>query len=197
MNKAKKKKSSSSLVGLIGALFVVAIGLAIYLVWQSNSQGAGGSGIEFEKLPLRGDKNLLVNIETFPNDGQDHVSTGTLKYNTNPPTSGPHRPSAAPAGFYNEKPEAGLLVHSLEHGGIVIYFNPSRATEEEKNSLRAFTKANTGMWASVLAIPTSEYEVPFILTAWTKIMKLEKYDAKVVQAFIAEYVGRGPEKPVR
>ncbi len=197
MAKTQKKKNTSSFIGLIGALFVVAIGLAIYWVWQSNSQGAGGSGIEFEKLPLRGDKSLLQNIEIFPNDGQDHVPTGSLKYNTNPPTSGPHRPSAAPAGFYNEKPEAGLLVHSLEHGAIVVYFDPSRATEEEKKSLRSFTKANTGMWASVLAIPATEYEAPFILTTWTKIMKLEKYDPKVVQAFIAEYVGRGPENPVR
>ncbi len=38
---------------------------------------------------------------------------------------------------------------------------------------------------------------PFILTAWDKMLKLDKYDPQVVKAFLAEYLGRGPESPGR
>ncbi|TSA55267.1 MAG: DUF3105 domain-containing protein, partial [Dehalococcoidia bacterium] len=41
------------------------------------------------------------------------------------------------------------------------------------------------------------FKYPFILTAWDKMLKLDKYDPRVVTAFLAEYLGRGPENPIR
>jgi len=91
------------------------------------------------------------------------------------------------------------LVHSLEHGAVVIYYDPTKLDPEAERSLKAFAQAHRHPWAGVLVVPNPEpdFGYPYILTAWTVMLKLEEYDAKVVQAFLAEYLGRGPENRVR
>lgn len=56
--------------------------------------------------------------------GRDHVPDGTLvAYNSNPPTSGPHYDEWARAGVYENPVSDGHLVHSLEHGYIILSYN--------------------------------------------------------------------------
>ena len=63
-------------------------------------------------------------IETFPNQGRNHVPAGTAEeYNSNPPTSGPHYAEWEKPGIYNRVLEDGKLVHSLEHGYIIISYD--------------------------------------------------------------------------
>lgn len=46
-------------------------------------------------------------------------------YPTTPPASGPHTGSAAlPAGIYDAPPDMGAVIHSLEHGASVIWYDP-------------------------------------------------------------------------
>lgn len=58
--------------------------------------------------------------------GQEHVSTeevASSRYNSNPPTSGPHLPTWVKPGIYDTPQSEGELIHSLEHGYIVIHYN--------------------------------------------------------------------------
>lgn len=58
--------------------------------------------------------------------GRGHAPIGTeVKYNSNPPTSGPHYEDWVKAGVYSEVKDDRNLVHSLEHGYIVISYNCS------------------------------------------------------------------------
>ena len=50
------------------------------------------------------------------------------------PTSGPHAPSAAACGIYREAPPDINLVHDLEHGVIVVYYNPETAVRCPRRS---------------------------------------------------------------
>jgi len=88
-------------------------------------------------------------------------------------------------------------VHSLEHGSVVIYYDPAQLSPEIEKSLRAFVKANSDTEVGIVAVPGTDFKYPFILTAWDKMLKLDKYDPRVVTAFLAEYLGRGPENPIR
>lgn len=175
----------------VGALsLIAAIG-----VFQSSQ-----TSLEAQPLPKRGDSNLLKNVQSFPSERTEHVSASTqLTYNTNPPTSGRHYGTAAQAGFYVEPRPAGNLVHSLEHGAVVIYYDPAKLTDEIRQSLTRFVQAHRDQWASVIVVPNPDPqpEAPFILTAWTKMLKLDTYDIPTIRAFLAEYLGRGPENPVR
>ena len=184
------------LVGIIGIAAVVG-----FLVVD----GGGGdettpAGIEAERLPASGDPALLANVTDYPGQSREHVGRSTpINYSTYPPTGGPHYGRTAPAGVYNRSPSAGDIVHTLEHGAVVIYYDEAGLTPEIRRSLEEWAAAYTGTWMSILAVPHTREspESPFVLTAWGHMLRMDEYDPEVVQAFAAEYLGRGPENPVR
>ena len=100
-------------------------------------------------------------------------------------------------GFYITRPAFGYPVHSLEHGSVVIYYDPSGLTPEIERTLKAFVKTNSNSQVGIVAVPDADFKYPFILTAWDKMLQLNKYDPQVVRAFLAEFLGRGPESPSR
>lgn len=55
------------------------------------------------------------------------------QYNSNPPTSGPHGEVWTPAGFYESERNDRNLVHSLEHGYVVISYNCAIGEEKSEN----------------------------------------------------------------
>ncbi len=56
--------------------------------------------------------------------GRGHVQMGTVvDYNSNPPTSGKHYGDWIRAGIYDEAKDDRNLVHSLEHGYVIMSYN--------------------------------------------------------------------------
>lgn len=56
--------------------------------------------------------------------GRGHVPIGTkVDYNSNPPTSGKHYEDWVKSGVYSEPKDDRNLVHSLEHGYVVMSYN--------------------------------------------------------------------------
>jgi len=163
-----------------------------------NAPSPSQIAIEDLKLPEHGDATLLRGVISPPDEGRDHIwPDHPVEYQTMPPASGPHFPDPTAPGFYTERPAFGYLVHSLEHGSVVIYYDPAQLSPEIEGSLRAFIKANSDPEIGIVAVPDADFKYPFILTAWDKMLKLDKYDPQVVRAFLAEYLGRGPESPGR
>jgi hypothetical protein len=141
---------------------------------------------------------LQGHVQEFSEEGRDHVPEGTpLEYETDPPVSGPHYARAASPGLYREEVPTGLLVHSLEHGNIVIYYSPSLLSDEAAQKLTDLTNEYTGTWDGVIAVPRQDPDFELILTAWTYKLELESYDEELIDAFVDAYRGRGPENPVR
>ena len=54
-----------------------------------------------------------------------------------PPTSGPHANSTVPAGSYETTPPILPLIHSLEHGAVVVWYAPG-SPEAEVARITAF-----------------------------------------------------------
>ena len=163
-----------------------------------NSTSPAQATLEDLKLPEHGDTTLLTSVISPADEGRDHIwPDHPVEYQTMPPTSGPHFPDPTAPGFYTTRPAFGYLVHSLEHGSVVIYYDPAQLSPEIEKSLRAFIKANSDPEMGIVAVPDADFKYPFILTAWDKMLKLDKYDPRVIRAFLAEYLGRGPESPNR
>ena len=176
-------------------LFTIAAGTALSCL---NSPSPSQAALEDLKLPAHGDATLLTGVISPPDEGRDHIwPDHPVEYQTMPPASGPHFPDPTAPGFYTERPAFGYLVHSLEHGSVVIYYDPAQLSPGIEKSLRAFIKANSDPEIGIVAVPDADFKYPFILTAWDKMLKLNKYDPQVVRAFLAEYLGRGPENPIR
>ena len=192
------------IVGLLsGAAVLVVLVVAIWFFFLSGAGGgtdldAEPAGMEDEPLPNRGADEWISQVETFESQGREHRS-GDVDYDTVPPLSGPHSGDWASAGYYTETPRLEELVHSLEHGAVVIYYDEGNLSDEAEASLRAWAANKDGQWQSVIVAPNPN-ENPrgdYVLTAWTHRLVIDDYDAEAVQAFAAEYLGRGPENPVR
>lgn len=46
-------------------------------------------------------------------------------YPSVPPTSGPHDPNSLQGGVYDAPPPIGQAIHSLEHGGAIVWYAPT------------------------------------------------------------------------
>ena len=58
--------------------------------------------------------------------GREHVTpeqVASYAYNSNPPTSGSHLPTWIKPGVYDAPQSEGELIHSLEHGFVIISYN--------------------------------------------------------------------------
>lgn len=187
---------------LLGGGAVVA-GLAgiTYVAARRNLGNSGGAdSLAGEPLPEQGDDALLQGLEKHPADSRTHVEAGTdIDYDESPPSAGPHYNGTVAAGFYEEQVTIGELVHTLEHGAVVDYYDPAALTDDAEADLGAWARNYTDPWMSFVATPTpvDNPDHPHVLGAWERLLRVDEYDPAVVQAFCAEFIGRGPENPVR
>ncbi|MBM3506901.1 MAG: DUF3105 domain-containing protein [Alphaproteobacteria bacterium] len=150
---------------------------------------------EFGRLVAAG-QAALSRVDTFPNDGQNHVPVGSpVRYRTDPPVAGDHWPIWADPGRYNQAVPNEALVHSLEHGHIVISID--RPNAEGVRLLTLWANMYRGMWDGLVVVPRANLGGGVILTAWQKILRLNEFEPAPAAAFVDQFRGRGPENPVR
>ncbi len=150
-----------------------------------------------EKPPISVEE--LAGLEFFPGEGQTHVEEGTrVTYKTDPPTSGFHYARWLPPGVYEiDKAKPEVLVHNLEHGNIVIYFDRGQLSKVDLDQLLEMPKKYAGQWDGVILVAQKGLKTPIILTAWRAKLPLGQYDTKKVNQFLDAFRGRGPENPIR
>ena len=86
-------------------------------------------------------------VEPYPGGDQTHVEGDALPalstYPSTPPASGPHEGTTLPAGVYDSPPAIGPLIHSLEHGASIVWYDPS-APQAEIDRITAFYEQDPG-----------------------------------------------------
>jgi len=151
---------------------------------------------------------------TIPNDGNAHVPVGTTcrsseapcgpdPYSSLPATSGPHWDPSGIAnwGVYSTAQNESQLIHNLEHGGIVIWYDPDLLDDEQVNELTSYVEAQvaTGLGGRFKFILTpwggeAELGSPVVVTAWRHLLALDEFDMDRVRGFAdANYLRHAPE----
>jgi len=97
-------------------------------------------------------------------------------YSSNPPTSGPHSPSEARWGIYAEPVPKEQLVHNMEHGGTVIWYNCSDC-DELVAGIREVAEGYLTDGRDVIMTPYPDMEENTVaLTAWSRLDKFSVLD---------------------
>ena len=123
------------------------------------------------------------------NEGRTHVASGqTVAYATATPTSGPHTPSAPRCGVLGEQLAPELAVHALEHGSVVIWYQPG-LDGDKIGELRAIVGRFDDR---VILSSNGQLDQPIVATAWNRLKPYEPGDPEL-EEFIETYRGRGPE----
>ena len=131
----------------------------------------------------------LPSVSQQAHEGRDHVESGqAVAYATATPTSGTHAASSPRCGIYSQQMPAEFAVHSLEHGAVVIWYQPSLATEEV-SGLEAIVNRFDDR---VILSPNAELIQPVVATAWNRLKAYDGADPELEQ-FITTYRNRGPE----
>jgi hypothetical protein len=140
---------------------------------------------------------------SIPANYQTHVDIGTpLTYPSDPPAGGRHYAQEFEAGFYDEvtipnQPgdAAGYLVHNLEHGYVIFWYNCDKLDETDCNNFKSQIK--TTMEAKnnfkLIAFPWKSIDVPLVMTSWGRLQRFEKFDDGLARAFIESNLNRAPE----
>ena len=130
----------------------------------------------------------------------DHIPTDSDpgEYNSDPPTSGPHYADELNAGFYetnNYQYPAGYLVHNLEHGYIVFWYNCARFDEGDCAELKTQIKSvmDEVNNVKVIAYPWDTLDVPVVITSWGRMQKMQSFDAAQARAFYQANLNNSPE----
>lgn len=207
-SKSRRRKPKKSVAtkgparkpGLLGKISpvraVIGAVLAGLAVWGiAGYLGAGRDAAAFEELVAQG-RAALGKVERMPNDGRGHVRDGAiLGYRADPPTSGRHSRKWVDPGVYRRRQTPERLVHSIEHGMVVIYYEtPDEAAME---TLETWAGLFGGMWSGVVLVPKAGLGSEIVLTAWRRRLRMPTFDAAGAASFIDAYRGRGPENRVR
>ena len=139
-----------------------------------------------------------VQGEMDPILGDDHVAEGELpdRVGVEPPTSGTHYGTPADAGFYNSPVPDGNLIHSLEHGYVIIWYNCDPLSESECNDMKdgiADIVERDFSSNKVIGMPRDGMETTIALTTWGRISRLDSFDEDHIKGFIRANRGVAPE----
>lgn len=179
---------------LCAALGVVAIAGGL-IIFNSSTISSGGFPIPGQPTPVEESEDVGFTMD-IPDGGTDHVNVGTpVDYTSNPPSSGPHYGQWIEAGFYDTTVEDGYLVHNLEHGYVIIWYNCEnlstsncRTLENDIENLvddleyKVIGMNRTGNMDHVLA-----------LTSWGKLAYLDEFDESFIRIFYSDNLENSPE----
>jgi hypothetical protein len=138
----------------------------------------------------------LAHVKVGHDAGGGHLQPGrSAGYSERFPTSGPHDLKWVDPGIYDTVQPATKLVHSVEHGMVVIYYDAP--PPEAMAKLKEWAGLYMGPWSGVVVTQAPGIGEELVLTAWNQTLRLRTFEAEAVAAFIDRFRGRGPEHPVR
>lgn len=122
-------------------------------------------------------------------------------FDTTPPCEGPHYSSWAAYGVYDAPVPWGYLVHSMEHGGVVIAYSCGADCADVPPRLRALYDSYTadprcsasGVPHRLIVVPAPDLDVPIAAAAWGEIYRATCLDENSLRAFLDAHYARAPE----
>jgi hypothetical protein len=132
-----------------------------------------------------------------------HVPEGTVvTYDSNPPSSGPHYPIWADFLEYSSPVPDGYLVHSEEHGAVLLLYDCPSGCDDVVAELRALRAAvptdplcdpSMGERVRIILAPRPDNDSPIAAAAWGNTYKADCFDGASLAKFIADHYAQGPE----
>ena len=218
---ARAGQQRKKLVGyaVAGVLALAALIVAVALATGGGGDGDGGAAAEV--FPEGGSVSEQQEFEVEPaaqtagcelkdtkaSGEQDRLHTNgpdeRVKYRGNPPTLGKHWPPGYQAedGLYGEAPADEALVHTMEHGRVIVWAKPS-LPPEAREALRALFSEDD---YQLVLTPRAKMPYAVAATAWNadpeplgtgKTLGCPNWNERVVdavRAFRDEHRSRGPE----
>jgi len=180
--KRRRERLARRLVWAAAGLVVAAV--LGYALWVAVRPAAG------QEVPVMG--------------STDHVEEGSDPgpFNSDPPTSGRHYADTLEAGFYNEGDPAtqtpfpaGYLVHNLEHGYVIFWYNCDRLEGQACKDLKSQIQEVMGQVDNlkVIAFPWESIDKPVVMTSWGRMLSFDRFNSRDAREFVIRNRNKAPE----
>jgi hypothetical protein len=212
---AARKRLIGIVVAAVLALGIVAALVAVVLAGGDDdgggsAGGGGGATISYPdggEIPDQQEANLTAAMkaagckdETLESEGAgEHTADPdeVIEYDSEPPSIGPHYQEWPEDDIYEEGPFLTSVVHTLEHGRILIWLRPD-LPEEQRAQFRALYEEDP---YHVIMLPREELKEPFAVTAWVgqstghtlRCQDLNQNTWDAIRAFKEKYRDKAPE----
>lgn len=167
---------------------------------RKGTPPSGGGGASLEESAMAAGCDLQLDLR---DEGNEHFTNPQKdqRYETSPPTSGPHffspRETGAGAladGAFLDPPPDNRVVHSLEHGRVAIQYNPDLSKADQLKLKGVFDEDRPG----VLLFPNPDMPYDVAVTAWRQLLGCNAYggDATLdaLRDFRDAFRGQAPEQ---
>jgi len=195
--------------GIAGAVFGVFVLIAIVWIWRGAHPGSPAAATSTSPSASATAALPPFPGASFPSQGHAHLDPNEkddFVYNSNPPTSGPHKEIFSDQ-FVSPNPlPAWVQVHLLEHGNVLLQYGctcpdiasslssiaygydaPLIAPNELQPSVPEVQQAEEEGKAVIVA-PYPKMKSKIALTAWTHLATLKAVDKKKIDSFINLYL---------
>lgn len=200
---AKARRNRLLTFALLGVIFAGLVGGAVY---NNRQKAAEAEKKKQETLAILDDLGCTEE-EKVADAGQGHLEGAALAqsppetlYPERPATSGEHYGSWMITGVYDQVIDERALVHNLEHGYIVAYYDEG-ADEEQVTALKEFAQSQIDDARPKTIVAAWDGDLPgeanFAYTAWNYRQMCAEYNEDVFDLFSAAHysgAGEAPEK---
>ncbi|MGZ6372425.1 MAG: DUF3105 domain-containing protein [Candidatus Limnocylindria bacterium] len=133
--------------------------------------------------------------------GRTHIAEGTqgTGYTSVPATSGPHWSSAdspGPWGVYTSAQPQERMLHNMEHGGIIIWYQSAALSSADLATLTSFVQQQitTERFKAILTPwGGADFGHPIAVTAWDWLLYLDSADMDMIKGFLDAHYDKSPE----
>lgn len=214
MESRRQQLAGYAVGGLIATIAVVAA-----IVLLTGGSGGGGNEVAAEILPDGGSYPEPADAESVAaaakaagceldsyraKDRSPHSvdPDEKIEWPTKPPAGGRHYQEWADDGSYEQAPNVNMLVHSLEHGRVIVWFKKSLPAKQ-RAALKAYYDSDSYQMILTPDETGSEYAVA--ATAWNgdpepdgtgRLLGCPTYSDDIftaLEAFKDEHRSKGPE----
>lgn len=188
------------LLYIVAATGLVGLAIVLGVVFLAG----GGGGKDLAATMQAGGCQLKTVQAQVGNHTAALDATSNPKWNTDPPTSGPHYEVPAVYGEYDTPLKPAQFVHNLEHGAVFVLYGPKVPAATIQQLSDFYNEDTTGM----LLAPYPKLGDKIALGAWTVPDDFEpggtngtaylatctKFDEDAFSTFRDELRFRGPER---
>jgi uncharacterized protein DUF3105 len=168
---------------------------------SGGDTAAAGSGAHvIDAGPSSGECDVTV-VASPPASALHQQLCSDVSYDTNPPSGGDHYAIWPAYQTYDFPLPTGVLVHALEHGAIVFWYNCPEGCPDEVAEVESFIAAEptdplcagTPAARRAVLVPYPELGSRWAASSWGYALTADCFDPTAFGAFYTEHYGRGRE----
>jgi len=202
LERAAVRSRSRSGPGATGGAWLGAAASALALLGCTAAPGSVETVLHPDTAPLAPYEACTVRLIDTPSVSATHVPTcSELTLLDDPPSSGDHYPVWASYGVHEAPIPWGFLIHSMEHGGIVMAYRCEGACPEITGAFSTLVAEHgsdplcrlEASPARFVVVPDPTLEWPVALVAWEHTYVATCVDLPSMRAFVEAHYDHAPE----